>query len=68
MPSWRDDAATAASGSRAGSHYADAEHEYAHDRHPRADTLGKAWDEGAKRGGTIVDMKTDWTAVFPSRR
>jgi phosphoglycolate phosphatase-like HAD superfamily hydrolase len=49
-------------------HHTDAEREYAYDRQSQVGKLDKAWDEGVKRGWTIVDMKTDWAAVFPFQR
>jgi hypothetical protein len=46
-------------------HHTDAEREYAYDRQSPIGKLDKAWDEAAKRGWAIVDMKTDWKTIFP---
>lgn len=45
-------------------HHTDAEREYAYDRQSHIGKLDKAWDEGVKRGWTVVDMKRDWKKVF----
>ncbi len=47
-------------------HHTDADREYAYDRASKVGRLDKAWDEGVRRGWTIVDMKSDWKRVFPS--
>lgn len=46
-------------------HHTDAVREYAYDRDSKVGRLDKAWDEGVKKGWTIVDMKTDWKEIFP---
>jgi phosphoglycolate phosphatase-like HAD superfamily hydrolase len=46
-------------------HHTDAVREWAYDRQSHIGRLDKAWDEGVKRGWTIVDMKQDWRRVFP---
>ena len=46
-------------------HHTDAEREYAYDRQSPVGRLDKALDEAAARGWTVVDMKRDWTVVFP---
>jgi len=46
-------------------HHTDAEREYAYDRHSHVGRLDKALDEGTAKGWTIVDMKRDWTRIFP---
>jgi hypothetical protein len=46
-------------------HHTDAEREYAYDRDAKFGRLDKAWDEGLKKGWTIVDMKNDWKTIFP---
>jgi phosphoglycolate phosphatase-like HAD superfamily hydrolase len=46
-------------------HHTDAEREWAYDRTSHIGKLDKAWDEGAKRGWTIVDMKADWKRIYP---
>jgi hypothetical protein len=47
-------------------HHTDAEREYAYDRQSKVGKLDKALDEAAAKGWTVVDMKRDWRAVFPS--
>ncbi|KFC66580.1 NapD-like protein [Bosea sp. LC85] len=49
-------------------HHTDAEREWAYDRKSRIGKLDKALDEGQAKGWTIVDMKSDWKAVFPPER
>jgi len=49
-------------------HHTDAEREWAYDRQSRIGKLDKALDEGRAKGWTIVDMKSDWKAVFPGGR
>ncbi len=46
-------------------HHTDAVREYAYDRDSKVGRLDKAWDEGLKKGWTIVDMKNDWKVIFP---
>ncbi len=46
-------------------HHTDAVREYAYDRDSKIGRLDKAWDEGVKKGWTIVDMKNDWKVIFP---
>jgi phosphoserine phosphatase len=45
-------------------HHTDAEREWAYDRDPHIGKLDKALDEASQRGWTVVDMKSDWKAVF----
>ena len=47
-------------------HHNDAEREWAYDRESHIGKLARGLDEGPKRGWTIVSMKDDWKAVFPS--
>ena len=47
-------------------HHDDAEREFAYDRESHIGKLAKGLDEGPKRGWSIVSMKDDWKAVFPS--
>ena len=49
-------------------HHTDAEREFAYDRKSPIGQLDKAWDEAQRRGWTVVDMKRDWNAVFPTAR
>jgi hypothetical protein len=46
-------------------HHTDAEREYAYDRKSAIGKLDKALDEALRRGWTVVDMKADWSTVFP---
>jgi len=46
-------------------HHDDARREYAYDRHSPIGRLDRALDVAAKRGWTVVSMKTDWSRVFP---
>ena len=46
-------------------HHTDAEREYDYDQQSPIGKLDKALEEAAKRDWTIVDMKTDWKAIFP---
>jgi phosphoglycolate phosphatase-like HAD superfamily hydrolase len=45
-------------------HHTDAEREWAYDRKSPIGRLGKAWDEAAKRGWTVANMKTEWKKIF----
>ena len=46
-------------------HHTDAEREYAYDRHSQVGKLDKALDEAKARGWTVVDMKRDWSRIYP---
>lgn len=46
-------------------HHTDAEREWAYDRNSAVGRLDMALDEATRRGWTVVDMKTDWTVVYP---
>lgn len=48
-------------------HHTDAEREAAYDRDSRVGRLDKALIEAKEKGWTVVDMKSDWNAVFPNR-
>jgi phosphoserine phosphatase len=48
-------------------HHTDAEREYAYDRKSHVGTLDKALDRAAAEGWIIVDMKKDWSAIFPEK-
>jgi phosphoglycolate phosphatase-like HAD superfamily hydrolase len=45
-------------------HHTDAEREWAYDRTSHIGKLDKALDEATAKSWTVVDMKTDWNAVF----
>jgi phosphoserine phosphatase len=48
-------------------HHTDAEREYAYDRDSKVGRLDKALDEAGSKHWTVVDMKSDWKSMFPSR-
>jgi hypothetical protein len=58
---------TAGSGPRFGLivHHTDAEREFAYDRESHIGTLDRGLDEGPQRGWTIMDMKQDWSRIYP---
>lgn len=58
---------TSGSGARFGLivHHTDAEREYAYDSPSAVGQLVRALDEAPARGWTVVDMKRDWTRIFP---
>jgi hypothetical protein len=60
---------TSARGPRMGVliHHTDAEREWAYDRDSHVGQLARGLDEGPQRGWTIVDMKRDWTVIYPHR-
>ena len=46
-------------------HHTDADREWAYDRTSAIGQLDKALDEAQAKGWTVVDMKTDWSRIFP---
>lgn len=46
-------------------HHTDAEREWAYDRDSAVGRLARGLDETPRRGWTIVDMKRDWSRVYP---
>jgi phosphoglycolate phosphatase-like HAD superfamily hydrolase len=46
-------------------HHTDAVREWAYDRKSSVGKLDKAWDEAARRGWLVVDMKRDWKVIYP---
>ena len=46
-------------------HHTDADREWAYDRNSPVGALDKGLDEAQAKGWTVVDMKRDWTRVFP---
>lgn len=58
---------TSAPGKRLGLiiHHTDAEREWAYDRKSMVGRLDRALDEAPKRGWILLDMKKDWTTVYP---
>ena len=59
--------ATAGPGPRLGMllHHTDAKREWAYDRDSHVGRLNRGLDEGPERGWVIIDMKADWSRVFP---
>jgi hypothetical protein len=49
-------------------HHTDAAREFAYDRQSHVGKLDKALDEAAQRKWTVVDMKADWTTIYPFER
>jgi phosphoglycolate phosphatase-like HAD superfamily hydrolase len=49
-------------------HHTDAVREYAYDRDSKIGKLDKALDEGIAKHWAIVDMKNDWSMIFPFER
>jgi len=47
-------------------HHTDAEREWAYDRDSHIGRLDKALDMATSKGWTVVDMKRDWSRIFPS--
>jgi len=47
-------------------HHTDAERESAYDRESPVGRLDKALDEATALGWTLIDMKRDWTTVYPA--
>lgn len=45
--------------------HTDAQREYAYDRESTIGRLDRALDEGNRLGWTFIDMKRDWSQVFP---
>jgi len=58
---------TSAPGKRLGLivHHTDAEREWDYDRKSRVGRLDHALDEAPKRGWLLLDMKKDWSTIFP---
>ncbi|MFO0914195.1 MAG: HAD family hydrolase [Pirellulales bacterium] len=47
-------------------HHTDADREYAYDAHPKSSgKLVTALTDAARRGWSVVDMKTDWNQILP---
>jgi len=46
-------------------HHTDAEREYAYDRNSSVGRLDRGLDEAGARGWVVIDMKRDWTRVYP---
>ena len=46
-------------------HHTDAEREWAYDRASHIGRLDKGLDEAAAKGWTVVDMKADWSRIYP---
>ena len=48
-------------------HHTDAEREFAYDKNSHMGRLDKALEEAQKNSWTIVDIKNDWKAIYPSK-
>jgi phosphoglycolate phosphatase-like HAD superfamily hydrolase len=48
-------------------HHTDTEREWAYDRDSHIGKLDKGLDEAKAKGWTVVSMKDDWKAIFPSQ-
>ena len=61
---------TSGSGPRFGLivHHTDAEREWAYDRTSHIGQLIRGLDEAPKLRWTVVDMKTDWNAIYPTEK
>jgi phosphoserine phosphatase len=46
-------------------HHTDAEREWAYDRNSKIGRLDKGLDVAQENGWTVVDMKRDWSRIFP---
>jgi len=46
-------------------HHTDAKREWAYDRQSNIGRLDKALDEANKRGWSVVDMRTEWSRIYP---
>jgi phosphoserine phosphatase len=46
-------------------HHTDADREWAYDRKSHIGQLDKALDEASQRGWVVVDMKADWSQIYP---
>lgn len=46
-------------------HHTDVDREYSYDRQSKVGRLDKALDEANAKHWTVVDMKSDWKAIFP---
>lgn len=60
---------TSGKGPRLGAliHHTDAEREWAYDRNSQVGKLSKGLDEASKRGWLLIDMKNDWSQIYPQR-
>ncbi|WP_242618125.1 hypothetical protein [Edaphobacter modestus] len=47
-------------------HHTDADREYSYDRDSNVGRLDKALDEARENKRLVIDMKSDWKAIFPS--
>ncbi len=46
-------------------HHTDSKREWAYDRNSHIGKLDKGLDEAKERGWSIIDMKTDWSVIYP---
>ena len=46
-------------------HHTDTEREWSYDRDSHVGRVDQALDIAVERGWTVVDMKNDWTQIYP---
>jgi hypothetical protein len=46
-------------------HHTDAVREWAYDRSSNVGRLARGLDEAQARGWTVVDMRQDWSVIYP---
>jgi len=49
-------------------HHTDAQREWAYDRDSHIGKLDQGLNEAKKRGWTVVDMKQDWSVIYPKEK
>jgi phosphoglycolate phosphatase-like HAD superfamily hydrolase len=49
-------------------HHTDGTREWAYDRQSSVGRLDRALDEATQKGWTVVDMKQDWTVIYPFQK
>ena len=49
-------------------HHTDATREWAYDRDSEVGRLDRVLDQAKAKGWSVVDMKNDWTVIFPPDR
>jgi phosphoglycolate phosphatase-like HAD superfamily hydrolase len=49
-------------------HHTDAKREWKYDRNSSAGKLDKALDASKKNGWVLIDMKSEWKAIYPSQK
>jgi hypothetical protein len=46
-------------------HHDDAAREFAYDRDDKLQKFSVGWDEGKRKGWTVVSMKNEWKTIYP---